>query len=90
MEVHKICSHFEDPLEPKTMETTLKRPWCGWQDNVCQLKSKFQLDENEHNIIRNTNSNHTSQNTKYAEMTNSSQECMRDSLNTEVHNPTRI
>ena len=59
MEVHKICSYFKDPLKPKTMETTLKRPWCGWQDNVFQLTSKFQLDENEHNVIRNTNSNHS-------------------------------
>ena len=55
MEVHKICSYFKDPLKPKTMETTLKRPCCGWQDNVCKL----QLDENEHIVIRNTNSNHS-------------------------------
>ena len=32
----------------------------------------------------------TAQKTKYAEMTNSSKECMRDRLNTEVHNPNRI
>ena len=37
MEVHKICSHFEDPLEPKTMETTLKRPCCGWQDKCVPI-----------------------------------------------------
>ena len=56
MKVHKICSHFEDPLAPKTIwKTTLERSSSGWQDNVCQLTTKFQLDENERNVIRNTN-----------------------------------
>ena len=85
----KICSHFEDPLEPKTTETTLKRPWCGWQIMCANLQANFSLMK-MNTASFETRIRITAKKTKYAEMTNSSKERMRDRLNTEVHNPTRI
>ena len=89
MDVHKICSHFEDPLEPKTIETTLKDLAVGGKIECANLQANFSLMKIDTTSFE-TRIRITAKKTKYAEMTNSSKERMRDRLNTEVHNPTRI